>query len=281
MSHFHSSPWVDSLHENFKNGIPIGHKSINLSKKKYWHPLMSDFLLGIRHKTAIFNAHIIKKSILRAFYMIALVLKNNGHILIINTNQEYSHLARNLSFLTLQKKSTIFTGSHHQVIDGSQSLVNKYHHLYTGNISYCAYKWVGGTLTNWKQISKSVLTFAKFSERCENFLIRNNIDFPRYKKIKTYFQGLLSKKSTGQTTLAFYEKPDLIFLINPNENRNVIMEATKLHIPIVAFVESNTDIKGITYPIPVNIYSISFIYFCIKKIIMLALLSSNIDQRKN
>jgi len=273
MSHFHPSPLAHSLYDNFKTGIPISHKSINLSKKKYWHPLMSDFLLGIRHKTAIFNSQIIKKSILRAFYMIALVLKNNGHILIINTNQEYSHLARNLSFLTLQKKSNIFTGS--------QSLVNKYTHLYTGNISYCAYKWVGGTLTNWKQISKSVLTFAKFSERCENFLIRNNIDFPRYKKIKTYFQGLLRKKSTGQTTLAFYEKPDLIFLINPNENRNVIMEATKLHIPIVAFVESNTDIKGITYPIPVNIYSISFIYFCIKKIIMLALPSSKKDQRKN
>jgi small subunit ribosomal protein S2 len=265
MSQFYSSLWVNSLNENLKNGIPSGHKSINLSKKKYWHPLMSDFLLGIRHKTAIFNSHIIKKSILRAFYMIALVLKNNGHILIINTNQEYSNLARNLSFLTLQKQST----------SRSQSLVHKYNHLYTKNISYCAYKWVGGTLTNWKQISKSVLTFAKFSERCENFLRRNNIDFPRYKKIKTYFQGLLSKKSTGQTTLAFYEKPDLIFLINPNENRNVIMEATKLHIPIVAFVESNTDIKGITYPIPVNIYSISFIYFCIKKIIALTPLSAN------
>ena len=53
------------------------------------------------------------------------------------------------------------------------------------------------------------------------------------------------------------------------------MEATKLHIPIVAFVESNTDIRGITYPIPVNIYSISFIYFCIKKIIALALFTSN------
>ena len=128
MSQFHSSLWVNSLNENFKNGLPIGHKSINLSKKKYWHPLMSDFLLGIRHKTAIFNSHITKKSILQAFYMIAVVLKNNGHILIINTNQEYSHLTRNLSFLTLQKKSNAFSVS--------QSLIHKYNHLLNIHVYY-------------------------------------------------------------------------------------------------------------------------------------------------
>ena len=76
MSSIHSSPWINSVYENFQNGIPIGHKSINLSKKKYWHPLMSDFLLGIRHKIAIFNSYSLQKNILQAFYMIALVLKN-------------------------------------------------------------------------------------------------------------------------------------------------------------------------------------------------------------
>ena len=111
MSHISSSSWGQSLSETFQTGIPLSHKSIHLSKKKYWHPFVSDYLLGIRHKTAIFNSHIIKKSILQAFYTIALVLKNNGHILIINTNQEYSHLARNLSFLTLQKKSPLFRPS--------------------------------------------------------------------------------------------------------------------------------------------------------------------------
>ena len=253
-----------SIQQQFQTGTSVGHKSINLSKKKYWHPLMSDFLLGIRHKIAIFNPYSLQKNILQAFYMIALVLKNNGHILIVNTNPDYSNLARNLSLLTLQRKSNF-----------SNSVVNKYAHLYTSNISYCSYKWVGGTLTNWKQISRSVLTFAKFSERCENFLVKNNIEFPRYKKIKTHFQGLLSKKYTNKTTLAFYEKPDVIFLVNPNENRNVILEANKLHIPIIAFVESNTDIKGITYPIPVNIYSISFIYYCIKKILLISLIYKN------
>ena len=78
----------------------------------------------------------------------------------------------------------------------------------------------------------------------------------------------INEKANNKTILAFYEKPDLIFLVNPNENQNIILEANKLHIPIIAFTESNTNLKGITYPIPLNIYSMNFVYYCIKKIII-------------
>lgn len=262
MNIFSSKKLVSSVISDFKNGVPIGHKSMNLSKKKFWHPFMTQYLLGIRHDIAIINPYITKKCVLRAFYMIALLMKQGGHVLIINTNPEYSSLSRNLSLLTLQNKKTSS-----QIV----SMYQKYKSLRTGMISYCCYKWIGGTLTNWKQISRSVLTFAKFSDRCEKFLIKNNIEFPRYKKIRTCFEGLIQKRST-HTTLAFYEKPDAIFLLNPNENQNIIREASKLHIPVIAFTESNTNIKGITYPIPLNTYSMNFIYYCLKKLVKLALM---------
>jgi ribosomal protein S2 len=193
--------------------------------------------------------------------MLTLLAKQGGHILIINTNPEYFNLTKNLSLLTSQTRQTspqIFL------------MYKKYQSLRTNVLSFCSYKWIGGTLTNWKQISRSVLTFAKFSERCEPFLIKNNIDFPRYKKIRTCFEGLIQKQSS-HNVLAFYEKPDVIFLVNPNENQNIMQEAAKLHIPIVAFTESNTNIKDIAYPIPLNTYSMTFVYFCLKKIVKLAL----------
>jgi len=121
------------------------------------------------------------------------------------------------------------------------------------------------------------LTFAKFSERCENFLLKNNIEFPRYKRIKTCFEGLI-RKEHNKTILAFYEKPDLIFLVNPNENQNIILEANKLHIPIIAFTESNTNLKGITYPIPLNTYSMNFVYYYLKKLIKISL---NSEKQRN
>ena len=280
-----------SILKELKNGIPIGHKSINLSKRRFWHPLMTPFLLGIRNKIAIINPSATKKCVLRAFFIIALLFKSNGHLLIINTNPEYFILNKNLSLLTLQPEP-ISTLKHNVILHEtpfhvtfdqkgtkttSISIYKKYKALRTSKISYCSSKWVGGTLTNWKQISKSVLTFAKFSERCENFLLKNNIEFPRYNRIKTCFEGLI-RKEHNKTILAFYEKPDLIFLVNPNENQNIILEANKLHIPIIAFTESNTNLKGITYPIPLNTYSMNFVYYCLKKLIKISL---NSEKQRN
>lgn len=294
-----------------RTGIHVGHKSLRLSLTKFWHPLMAQYFLGIRHGISMLNPLQTRKCLLRAFYVIALVLKtknsgssiveqkspvfmnkvdgkrketqvinssfihsNNeivrkGHVLIVNTNPEFSRLCKNLSVLTLHNKNVnnyfLQTKKQTAIQKKDNNLLN----INTPSLSYVHYKWVGGTLTNWKQVSKSVLTYAKFAERCEKFLLKNNIDFPRYKKIKECFHGLIRKKQ-GKVYLAFNDKPDLVFLMNPNENRHIIAEANKMHIPVIALVESNTSLKGISYPIPANAYSANFIYFCLKKMIKLS-----------
>ena len=273
-----------------KTGVDIGHKSLRLSKTNFWHPLMAHYFLGIRNGISLVDPIQTRKCLLRAFYVMALVLKTknvstqlnkqckkelqtkksnffldnkklSGHILVVNTNPEFSRLCKNLSVLTLYAKNTNF-------------LLNKNTRSFfldkkKNPLSYVDYKWIGGTLTNWKQVSKSVLTYAKFAERCEKFLYHSTIDFPRYKKIKECFHGLITKKR-GKVYLAFNEKPDLVFIMNPNENRHIIAEANKMHIPVIALVESNTCLKGISYPIPANAYSAFFIYYCLKKIIKLS-----------
>lgn len=267
--------WLNISSKNFNKGLNFGHKSIKLEKTNYWHPMMSDYFLGIRHDVSILNTQQTLKCVLRAFHVMAMILKQKGRILIINTNPEFFRLCNNLMNITLNSKDSIVDFSidekklskieNFKKTDIKKNIYN-YKKLKTPQISYVNYKWIGGTLTNWKQISKSVLTFAKFSERCEKFLVKNAIDFPKYTKVKKCFQGLLYKENQ-KMLLAFNKKPDLLFLINPNENQSILNEAYKLHIPVVAFTESSTNPKGITYPIPVNNYSIKFIYYCLKKII--------------
>ena len=280
---FHN--WLNVSSKNFNKGINFGHKSIKLAKTNFWHPLMSDYFLGIRQNVSLFSTQQTLKCLLRAFHIIALILRQKGRILIINTNPEFFRLCNNLTNMTLigkykaPEENLAFPQSK---IEDSQSQwfiertanefsqlntkTSNYRSLKTPLISYVSYKWIGGTLTNWKQISKSVLTFAKFSERCEKFLVKNGIDFPKYTRVKKCFQGLLHKENQ-KMSLAFNQKPDLIFLINPNENQSILNEAYRLHIPVIAFTESSTNPKEINYPIPVNNYSIKFIYFCLKKII--------------
>ena len=283
---FHN--WLNVSSKSFNKGINFGHKSIKLAKTNFWHPLMSDYFLGIRQNVSIFSTQQTLKCLLRAFHIMALILKQKGCLLIINTNPEFFRLCNNLTNMTLigkykaPEENLAFPQSK---IEDSQSQwfiertanefsqlntkTSNYRSLKTPLISYVSYKWIGGTLTNWKQISKSVLTFAKFSERCEKFLVKNGIDFPKYTRVKKCFQGLLHKENQ-KMSLAFNQKPDLIFLINPNENQSILNEAYRLHIPVIAFTESSTNPKEINYPIPVNNYSIKFIYFCLKKIIKMA-----------
>jgi small subunit ribosomal protein S2 len=256
---FHN--WLNVSSKSFNKGVHFGHKSIQLAKTPFWHPLMSDYFSGIRENVSLLNTQQTLKCVLRAFHIIALILKQKGRILVINTNPEFFRLCNNLTHLTLLDNS--------KSVKYPFSFKKKKNFLKTPLISYVSYKWIGGTLTNWKQISKSVLTFAKFSERCEQFSLKNNINFPKYMRVKKCFQGLLYKEKQ-QMFLAFNQQPDLIFLINPNENQGILNEAFRLNITVIALTESSTNPTKITYPIPVNNYSINFIYFCLKKIIKMA-----------
>ena len=218
-----------------KTKAHIAHKSLNIVTKKgiqRSHPYSVSFLLGCKNKHVIINSYQTLEKFIKSLHIIGFFLKNKKLLLIVNTNPEYGNLIENFYRSTL---------------------------LGNYSVCYCNEKWVGGFLTNWKQVCKSIQTFMAFSERFSTlypFILQNNINFPRYKKMSMSFQGL--KKQYLK------KRPDLIFLINPNENRHVVEEAVSLNIPVVAITDSNTNLLGISYPIPGNSNSIEFVHYCLQ-----------------
>ena len=223
-------PKKDLFYKDYtKAKAHIAHKSLNIASKKRSHPSSVSFLLGCKNKHVIINPYQTLEKFVKSLHIIGFFLKKKKRILIVNTNPEYANLIENFYRSTLHKNVSV---------------------------CYCNEKWVGGFLTNWKQVCRSIQTFMAFSERFSTFILQNNINFPRYKKMYTSFQGL--KKED------FEKRPDLIFLINPNENRHVIEEAVSLNIPVVAITDSNTNLLGISYPIPGNSNSIEFVHYCLQ-----------------
>jgi small subunit ribosomal protein S2 len=244
----------------------LGHKVGKNLGIRGLHPSMTHFLLGNRKNLSIIDINFTIKNIIKTLYIILSILNRNGHILIVNTNPEISNLVHHFAMKT--------------------NNFGKY-------FSFCNCKWVGGTLTNWDQISNSIATFISFSERFGTFIKRNNIHFPRYRKLKKSFQGFgfshqdsfskvgfhgVKQDSYFQSkTLASLEnkrklnlkKPDILLIINPNENRNVLYEAKKLNIPVIALTDTNSDLSFITYPIPVNNNSPFFVQYYFSWIIRL------------
>lgn len=244
----------------YKTGTHLGHKSIPLTEMKSWHPSMAQYHLGIRDNVTICNVQQTQKCLSRAFYVLTKILENGGNVLIVNTNPEFYKLSINsMKFIEKNLPVNVFS-----------------------SISYCFYKWIGGTLTNYKQISKSIYCYLKFAQRCGKFCEKNNIDFTRYQKIKKCFQGYgfinninnsfkdsyTSYKDDVNTSIimSLQRKPDVIFLFNPSDNKNLIREANRLQIPIIACTDTSTNCYGITYPIPCNNNSVEFTLYLYKKL---------------
>jgi small subunit ribosomal protein S2 len=217
-----------------------------------WTNNMSKFLLGSRNGISIIHL----EHTLICLKRVLQLLEN------MNKDQEDSVMRKKTFFMKKEMKT--LNKEPHILFVNTQS---KYSELVKqaalkSNQSYINDRWIGGTLTNWKQISESILLYNKFSIQFERFLMIHNIQIPLYQKAKKRYEGLkLSKDNKSSKYI-----PDIIILTNPDQNNIVIKEAQLFKIPVIAFADSNTNTSGIDYIIPGNNKSIYFMYFCLNLI---------------
>ena len=267
---YYISYMKNSLLENsfftkfIKSRIHLGHKTLKLSLlRPAWHSLMSSYLIGKRNENCILTLDYTLRCLLKAFFVLVTVLKSEGCVLFVNTNPEFSGLIK-------QSKKFLL----------NYSLNNKF--LSTEKkILYCEEKWVGGLLTNWNSIVSCVERFSKFTNKFDNYIVKNNINLPRYKKWKTQFKGLINETNNFTSFSLKTKKPNLLFVFNPNNNSNLLKEALKLHIPVIALTDSNTDLSYITYPIPANDQSLFFYWYCLNSIIKIILVDAKNAKKDN
>jgi ribosomal protein S2 len=93
--------------------------------------------------------------------------------------------------------------------------------------------------------------------------------------MKNAFPGLIDTDGlhiefNQRPKLKFQKRPDLIIVCQPEENRTLIREASRLKIPVLAFVDSNSSLDHINYPIPVNTENHNWIYYCLNLLVCLA-----------
>src|SRR6185437_10958788 len=107
--------------------------------------------------------------------------------------------------------------------------------------------WLGGTLTNWKTITGSIKRLRQIEDLLggdtQGLTKKEVLDITRDKeKLERALGGI---KEMGGL-------PDILFVIDTNKEKLAVEEANKLHIPVVAVLDSNSDPSGVTFPIPGN-----------------------------
>ena len=180
-----------------------------------WNPKMKQYIFGKRD-----SIHIIDLTQTLELTKIALgkvyeIISQNGKILFISTKKQASEAVAQLA------KDT-----------------NQY---------YVNYRWLGGMLTNWGTISNSIKKLQKIAID----LSAENRGFTKKELLKMSAQRDKLERSLGGISL-MKKTPDLVFVIDTNYETLAIKESTKLGIPIIAILDTNSNPEGIDYPIPGN-----------------------------
>ena len=110
---------------------------------------------------------------------------------------------------------------------------------------YYVNRWLGGTLTNWKTIQSRIARLKELKKMAED----GTFDVLPKKEVAV----LTKQREKLERFLGGIEDmpriPDVLFIVDPHKEQIAVKEAQKLHIPIVAMVDTNTDPDDIDYVI--------------------------------
>ena len=201
---------IVTMKQLLEAGFHFGHQT------KRWNPKMKEYL---------FNA------------------RNGIYIIDLRKTLEKFHEAYNFLVETAsQGEKVLFVGTKKQAQETIAQEANRC------NMPYVTQRWLGGMLTNFVTVRKSILKLKKLEKMGEEDKLRT---LPKKEVLKLEKERQRLEKSLGGVK-TLEKLPKALFLIDPKKEKTAINEAKRMQIPVVALVDTNCDPDGIDYVIPGN-----------------------------
>jgi small subunit ribosomal protein S2 len=198
------------MKELLEAGVHFGHQT------KRWNPKMKEYIFGERN----------------GIYIIDLQ----------KTLKMFKEASKFVTELATARKTVLFVGTKRQAQDAIAEEAQRC------GMFYINQRWLGGLLTNWVTVQKSVKRLKELDEMATDG--RYEL-LPKKEVIK-----LERERKHLQANLAGIKElvrlPDTIFVIDSNKEQIAVREARKLGIPVVAVVDTNCDPSEVDYVIPGN-----------------------------
>src|SRR5262247_1145536 len=199
-----------TMKELLEAGVHFGHQT------KRWNPKMQKYIFGERNGIYIIDLQKTLKKFREAYAFVRDLAAGGGTMLFIGTKK--------------QAQETVFEEA------GRCGMF------------YVNQRWLGGTLTNFTTIRKSIARLKKLEE------MKETGEFERVpKKEALELDREREKLEKALIGIKMMESlPSAVFIIDPRKEKIAVAEAQRLGIPIVAIVDTNCDPTGIDYPVPGN-----------------------------
>jgi small subunit ribosomal protein S2 len=171
------------------------------------------------------------------------MVRNGIHIIdLMQTQAQLDAAADAATRLTRQGKRILFVGTKKQAREILRNQAE------SCKSPYVVERWLGGTLTNFQTIRKSIRRMEELTK------MEQDGTFEQLKKkerlMKTREREKLEKVLSGIAEMP--RLPGALFVVDINREHIAVNEARKLGIPIIAMVDTNCDPDNVDYPVPAN-----------------------------
>jgi len=199
-----------SMRQMLEAGVHFGHST------RRWNPRMKPFIFGERNKIHILDLQQTVPMLHAALKALSDVTSHGGRVLFVGTKRaaadKIAETARNCG----------------------QYYVN--------------HRWLGGMMTNWSTVSRSIRRLRDLEARMESDEINQ--------LTKKEVLQLTRERDKLELTLGGIKEmgglPDMLFIIDTNKEAIAVEEANRLGIPVIAIVDSNAKPEGVDYIVPGN-----------------------------
>ncbi len=199
-----------TMRELLEAGVHFGHQN------RYWNPKMAPYIYGVRSGIHIINLEKTLPLFREAMRFLEETAANKGVVLFVGTKKT----ARK----AVQEEAT------------------------RCGMPYVNYRWLGGTLTNFKTIRQSV----KRLKELEAMRDEGTLNRFSKKEALTLMRELEKLERSLGGVKDMNTLPDVMFILDVGQENIAVKEARKLGIPIVGVVDSNNSPDGIDHIIPGN-----------------------------
>ncbi len=199
-----------TMKELLEAGVHFGHQT------RRWNPKMKEYIFGER---------------------------NGIHIVDLQkTLKMFREAAKYVSEMATHGKTVLFVGTKRQAQEAVAEEAQRC------SMYYVNHRWLGGTLTNWSTLQKSIKRLKELKAMTEDGRMAqlSKKEAARLDREKKH----LNQNLAGVENMATI--PDLMFVIDSNSEEIAVREARRMGVPVVAIVDTNSDPDLVDWVIPGN-----------------------------
>lgn len=201
---------IPAAEELLAAGVHFGHKTSR------WNPKMENYIFGVKNGGHVFDLGKTVIKLKEAAEFAANVAAKGGMIIFVGTKPSVKKLFK----------------------EAAQSC----------GMFYVSERWLGGTLTNFKTISKRIEYYRDLEKKTaegelKKYTKKEQLGFARQlKNLEINFIGIKNLNKL----------PEAVFVADLKENISTVREAKKAKVKVIAICDTNTDPTLVDYPIPAN-----------------------------